>query len=255
MKLPVIFVGHGSPMNAIEDNNYTRSWAKIGQGIQPKSILMISAHWFANETYVQNADKPKIINDMYGFPEELYHVGYQVNGDKALTKKVLSGLNDQVIINNDWGLDHGAWSVLNHMYPKKDVPVVQLSVNRKLAPSEHFELGQALSFLRDEGVLIIASGNIVHNLGMVRFDLTGAHPECIKFDQFIKENTINKSFKNIINYQQLYPGYRLSVPTTDHFDPLFYALGASQEDDTVEIFNESVIMGFMSMTGYIFKSS
>ena len=122
MKLPVIFVGHGSPMNAIEDNAYTREWVRLGRSIRPKSILMLSAHWFTRGSFIQDAENPEIINDMYGFPEALYRVGYQVGGDKALTEKVLTALSGEVSINNDWGIDHGAWSVLNHMYPKERYP-------------------------------------------------------------------------------------------------------------------------------------
>ena len=253
MKLPVIFVGHGSPMNAIEDNEYSRTWAKIGRNIQPKSILMISAHWFTRGTLVQDEENPRIINDMYGFPEELYHVGYQVKGDRALTQSVLDTLGDDVSVNNEWGLDHGAWSVLHHMYPKRDIPVAQLSVNRTLTPEAHFKIGQKLAFLREQDVLIIASGNIVHNLRMVRFDMAGGHPDCVKFDAYIKDSILNKDFDAVINYRDLGDVARLSVPTDDHFDPLLYALGAASKDDTVEVFNESVMMGTMSMTGYIFK--
>ena len=252
MKLPVIFVGHGSPMNAIEDNAYTREWVKLGRSIRPKSILMISAHWFTRGSFIQDAEKPEIINDMYGFPESLYHIGYQVRGDKALTEKVLTALSGDVSVNNDWGIDHGAWSVLNHMYPKRDIPVVQLSVNRDLEPDAHFKIGHALSFLRDEGVLIIASGNIVHNLRMVRFDMDSGHPECVKFDVYIRDNILNKNFNAVIRYRDKGEAARLSVPTTDHFDPLLYALGAAREDDSAEVFNESVMMGYMSMTGYVF---
>lgn len=253
MRLPVIFVGHGSPMNAIEDNAYTRTWDALGRSIRPKSILMISAHWFTHGTFVQDAESPKIINDMYGFPDELYQVGYQVKGDSALTERILATLGDDVSVNNDWGLDHGAWSVLNHMYPDKSIPVVQLSVNRDLEPGAKFKIGQALSSLRDEDVLIIASGNIVHNLRMVRFDMDAGHPACVKFDAFIRDNILSKNYDAVINYRDLGETARLSVPTTDHFDPLLYALGATNKDDRVEVFNESVMMGYMSMTGYVFR--
>ena len=252
MKLPVIFVGHGSPLNAIEDNAYTHAWDKLGRRIHPKSILMVSAHWYTHGTFVQDVDQPEIINDMYGFPEELYRVGYQIKGDKVLSNKVLTALGNKVSINNEWGIDHGAWSVLNHMYPNKDIPVVQLSVNRNLEPEAHFKIGQALSFLRDEDVLIIASGNIVHNLRMIRFDMDTGHPECFKFDAYIKNSILNKDFDAVINYRSIGEAARLAVPMSDHFDPLLYALGASSSNDQVEVFNETVIMGFMSMTGYVF---
>ncbi len=253
MRLPVIFVGHGSPMNAIEDNAYTKEWDALGKKIEPKAILMISAHWFTRGTLIQDAEEPRIINDMYGFPKELYEVGYQVKGDKALTKSVLGAVKREVKVNNDWGLDHGAWSVLAHMVPDRHVPVVQLSVDAYTTPEQHYAIGQDLAFLRDEDVLIIASGNIVHNLRMVRMDMAGGTPECAAFDAFIKESILAKNHDAVLGYPAFGIGASLSVPTTDHFDPLLYALGAAGKDSAVSVFNESLMAGFLSMTSYVFE--
>lgn len=176
MALPVIFIGHGSPMNAIESNEFTTQWQKIGQEIQPKAILMISAHWFVKETYIQNAHQPKTINDLYRFPKELYKIQYKVSGDPLLTQTILNRLTVPITVNNNWGIDHGAWSVLNQMYPNQDIPVVQLSINATLSPEEKFKIGQQLKGLRNEEILIIGSGNIVHNLSRFNVNLIDPYP-------------------------------------------------------------------------------
>ncbi|MBN2852543.1 MAG: dioxygenase, partial [Clostridia bacterium] len=141
MRMPLLFVGHGSPMNAIENNRFTEEWEKIGQSVKPEAILMLSAHWFTQGSFIQDSQHPRIINDMYGFPRDLYHVGYHVKGHQQLTDDVISLISSTVLINNDWGIDHGAWSVLNHMYPKKDIPVVQLSIDANKNNEEKFHIG------------------------------------------------------------------------------------------------------------------
>jgi len=253
MRLPVIFVGHGSPMNAIENNVYTKAWEALGKRFKPEAILMISAHWFTKGTRVQDAESPAIINDMYGFPRPLYEVGYQVKGNKALTKAVLNAVKKPVSIDNDWGIDHGAWSVLNHMYPKKDIPVVQLSVDAGAMPNQHYAVGQDLSRLREKNILIIGSGNIVHNLRRVSMEMAGGYPDCVAFDAYIKNSILNHNHQAVIDYAEFGEGARLSVPTTDHFDPLLYALGAAGDNSQITVFNESLTMGSLSMTSYLFE--
>lgn len=253
MKQAVIFVGHGTPMNAIEQNAFTASWRTLGEAIRPKAILMVSAHWFTKGTWTQDEKQPKVINDMYGFPKPLYEVNYQVNGDIALTNRIRECLGGTVDINNSWGIDHGAWSVLVHMFPKRDVPVVQLSVDALKAPEAHFEIGRKLSALRDEGYLIMGSGNIVHNLRKVNFHKADGEDWADAFDLKIRDAIVAGDYDKCLNYRQLGDIAELAVPTTDHYDPLLYCLGAARASDTVEVFNEARVMGSLSMTSYIFK--
>jgi len=252
MKLPVLFIGHGTPMNAIEQNAFTASWQALGKKMKPKGILMISAHWYTRGTWTQDSDMPSVINDMYGFPRELYAVNYAVHGDRQLTEKTLALLTPDIAINNAWGIDHGAWSVLTHMYPKRDIPVVQLSIDANKTPEEHFKVGQKLRRLRDEGYLIIGSGNIVHNLRRVAFNKTEGYEWADTFDQKIKEAIVAKAFDRCVHYSDFGEVAKLSVPTTEHFDPLLYVLGAAEKQDDVSIFNEATVMGSLSMTSYIF---
>ncbi|MDC7232862.1 MAG: 4,5-DOPA dioxygenase extradiol [Spirochaetales bacterium] len=253
MKMPALFVGHGSPMNAIEDNPFTREWKRIGLSVKPKAILMISAHWFTKGTRIQDKEEPDVINDMYGFPRELYELDYRVRGSKELTDTIIQSLSVPVDIRNDWGLDHGAWSVLTHMYPHKDIPVVQISVNAQASPEDHFKLGRELKTLRDEGVFIIGSGNIVHNLRRMDFNLPRSGTEWANdFDLFAKDAIQNRDYGSVLNYTSQKETSALAVPTTDHLDPLFYILGASDSEDNITVLNEARIMGSLSMTSYLF---
>lgn len=251
MSMPVIFVGHGSPMNAISDNIYTQTWRQLGQKINPKAILMVSAHWFTKGTYTQDEEEPKIVNDMYGFPRELYEVGYQVKGNQALTSAIIKSVSKPIQISNDWGLDHGAWSVLCHMYPDRNIPVVQLSVDALSSPEDHYKIGRELGGLRDLGILIIGSGNIVHNLRVSDMSKVDGYEWNQGFDSQIKEVILAKDHHKVLAYDQM-EGAKLAVPTTDHFDPLLYTLGAAGTVGQVQVFNESHIMGGISMTGYLF---
>lgn len=247
-----MFVGHGSPMNAIDQNTFTKTWAKLGQRFTPRAILMVSAHWFINETAVQNEVFPEKINDMYGFPEALYTLSYPVKGAPWLSEALMEipGL----VINNAWGIDHGAWSVLTHMYPSAQIPVVQLSINKTLAPQDHYTLGKALKPLRDQGVMIMGSGNIVHHLGRVQFNHPSGFDWALAFDGAIKQFILTHDHDKVIHYKALGQSAQFSVPTTDHFDPLLYCLGATSDSDTITVFNEGCIMGSLSMTSYLFES-
>lgn len=254
-KMPVLFVGHGSPMIALEDSDLTRKFREVGDEIiekfqSPKALLVISAHWYTNDTFIQSDSSPRQIYDMYGFPEELYQLKYPALGDIDLTNRVKELLGDSVDLNDQWGIDHGTWSVLVHMFPKADIPVVQLSVNRKLDERESFKLGEKLSPLRDEGYLIIGSGNIVHNLREANFHSDKGSIRADEFDEFILENVLNKNYENILNYEENKNSF-YAVPTKDHFLPFIYSLGASLKDD-VEVFNNLRTLDSISMTSYVF---
>ena len=253
MRLPVIFVGHGSPMNAIEVNAFTESWRKLGEQIKPKAILMVSAHWYTKGTYTQDVEAPPVINDMYGFPQPLYEVNYQVKGDLELTERILEVLGNEVSVNNTWGLDHGAWSVLVHMYPKRDIPVVQLSLDAYKTPEEHFALGEKLAQLRDEGYLIMGSGNIVHNLRRVDFHKNDGYDWADDFDLKIKDAILSKNFELCLQHRTLGEISKLAVPTSDHYDPMLYCLGAGGKDSKISVFNHARVLGGLSMTSYIFE--
>lgn len=254
-KMPVLFIGHGSPMNAIENNTITQQWKMLGKVMpRPKAILSISAHWYTGASYVQDAQKPKQIYDMYGFPAQLYEVEYPVSGSPLLSRRVQELLGSTVSVNNSWGIDHGTWSVLVHLYPACDIPVVQLSINGNLTPQEYFAMGRALQPLSNEGILILGSGNIVHNLRMVDWDNVGGFPWADTFDKWVQECIVKKDMDQLFQYtKQLYA--RQAVPTSEHFNPLLYCLGAVQDSKyNLRIINDVRVLGSMSMTSYMFEN-
>lgn len=255
-RMPVIFSGHGSPMLALEDNEMTRNLRAVGEDViekygKPKAILAISAHWYTEGTFIQSAVEPRQIYDMYGFPQELYELKYSVKGNKALTEAVQKLLGDSVSVNDHWGIDHGTWTVLVHMFPKADIPVVQLSVNGKLSPKESYALGKKLHALREEGYLIFGSGNVVHNLMRVEWDDQGGSEKTLRFNEIITQGIENKDIETVLRYQEL-PDASYAVPTPDHFLPLLYCLGAADGDKT-KVYNNFCNLGSMAMTGYIFE--
>lgn len=256
MKFPVVFTGHGSPMLAIENNNMTEEMAEIGRHIlekygKPKGILSISAHWYRNKTYIQSAEAPEQIYDMYGFPEELYQLKYPVKGNKELTDRVSDILGPSVSVNDEWGIDHGTWAVLVHMFPEHDIPVVQLSVNGYITPEENYDIGRKLSALREEGYLIFASGNIVHNLMRIKWDSDDGTKQTHMFNDYIVDAVVNGDTEKVINYKEgPYPIY--AAPTPEHFLPLIYALG-SANGDPVKVFNNVCTQGSIAMTGFIWE--
>jgi len=254
MKLPVLFVGHGSPMNAIETNTYTLKWEEVGRALpKPKVILAISAHWYTEKTRTSDVIDPRIIYDMYGFPKELYELAYPVKGSPELSEKLVDCLGPDVVIDNHWGIDHGTWSVLCKMFPDADIPVVQLSVNLNAPAKMHFEMGQKLAKLRNVGVLIFGSGNVVHNLSLINWSMPGGYPWAEAFDQYVKEHILNKDFEAVVNYQLAGKCSEKAFYTPDHFYTLLYVLGASDTSDEIEVFNDVCLMGSMSMTGYLFR--
>ncbi len=255
MKMPVLFVGHGNPMNAITDSVYKASWIRIGKKLKPRAILCVSAHWYINKTRVNPKEDPEQIYDMYGFPEELYQVKYPVKGSRELADRVIDLLGSDVEYNTDWGIDHGTWSVLKWMFPDADIPVMQLSINGTMKADYHFDLGRMLSPLRDEGILIIGSGNIVHNLRKVQWGMDTGFDWAFEFDGLIRDAIVQGDFQKTIDYQELGECAKLSVPYPDHYYPLMYALGAALPEDEVLCFNEVCDMGAISMTSYLMGSA
>lgn len=253
-KMPLLFVGHGSPMNAIEDNKFTENWAKIATQLpKPEAILSISAHWYTSETKIMDDENPKMVYDMYGFPDELYRVQYGAKGAPELAHMTKDLITENVKIDNTWGYDHGTWSVLHRMYPDAKIPVFQLSINRNASAQTHFRIGQEINSLRKKGVLIMGSGNVVHNLARVDFDIEGGFPWAIQFDNYIKGKIIDRQFDDVINYKSAGKSSELAFYTPDHYYPLLYILGASDIDDKLTVFNDSCTMGSMSMTCYLFE--
>ncbi|MBF0547670.1 MAG: 4,5-DOPA dioxygenase extradiol [Candidatus Riflebacteria bacterium] len=253
-KMPILFVGHGSPMNAIEDNAYTKGWEEISRRIpKPEAILAISAHWYTNGSRVADAAKPKTIYDMYGFPDSLYKVTYNAPGAPELANLTKKSISRNVQIDNTWGIDHGTWSVLHKMYPKADIPVFQLSVDSSASPEIHFQIGQEISSFREKGVLILGSGNVVHNLSRINWGMQGGHPWAIEFDNYIKDKIISRDYQDVINYKSAGKSSEMSFPTPEHFFPLLYILGASNTGDRLTIFNDSCTLGSLSMTCYLFE--
>ena len=254
-KMPVIFVGHGDPMIALKINEMTETLKKIGKNIiekhgEPKAILCISAHWYTKDTFIQSTEIPNQVYDIFGFPNELYEVKYPVKGSKELTKDVEKILGNEVKINDDWGIDHGTWTVFVHMFPEAKIPVVQLSVNANLSTNKAYKLGEKLAKLREKGYLIVGSGNIVHNLRKIEWDNPKGTQEADKFDRYILENISKREDEKVIKYEEHeYSNY--AVPTPDHFMPILYILGASQGEKPY-IFNEMRELGSLSMTSYAF---
>ncbi len=249
--LPTIFFGHGNPMNAVSINRYTEAWQRMGQETpKPKSILSISAHWFVPGTGVTISTAPRTIHDFGGFPRELYQVQYHAPGDAALARRVQKLLSPlEVTLDPAWGLDHGAWSVLRHVYPAADIPVVQLSIDETKPASFHFEIGEKLAPLRDEGVLIIGSGNLVHNLHTYAW---GRHPRdpydwAVRFEKAAKKMMVAGDFKPLVNYETLGTDAALSIPTPDHYLPLLYVLAAGQKGESIRFPVEGVDGGSISM--------
>ena len=248
VKMPVLFVGHGSPTNAVVENEFSRAWADEANSIpRPKAVLCISAHWETSGTYVTAASLPATIHDFYGFPRPLYEVSYPAPGAPELAHRVRETVRmSKVRPDPDRGLDHGAWSVLRRMFPEADIPVVQLSLDRAKDPAFHYELGKELACLRREGVLIVGSGNIVHNLGVIVWEDT-AYDWAVEFDETVKRLILAGGHDEIVHYPDLGRAARLSVPTNEHFLPLLYVLALREEGDGIRFFSDRVTLGSVSM--------
>jgi len=249
--LPAIFFGHGNPMNALASNQYTEGWHRIGERIaKPKAILAISAHWFVPETGVTISTAPRTIHDFGGFPRELYQVRYPAPGDPDLARRVQQMLAPlPVTLDNSWGLDHGTWSVLRHVYPNADIPIVQLSIDESQPASFHYEIGRKLASLREEGVLIVGSGNLVHNLHTYAWGkhLPDPYDWAVRFENDAKALLLSGDDKPLVHYESLGSEALLSIPTPDHYLPLLYVIGARQRGETVTFPVEGVDGGSISM--------
>ncbi len=255
--MPVLFVGHGSPMNGIEDNEFSQYWKKLASEIEkPKAVLCISAHWLTRGTFITAMEKPKTIHDFGGFPQALFDVQYPAPGNPELAKETAALFEKpKVELDHEWGLDHGTWTVVRHMYPDANIPVLQLSIDYNQPAEYHYEIAKHLAALRKKGVLIIGSGNMVHNLRMVAWDRLN---ESYGFDWAIEMNTIFKEkinsgdHKALIDYEKLNKAAKLAIPTPDHYYPLMYALGLKTEKDNISFFNDKPVAGSLTMTSVKF---
>ncbi len=246
--MPALFVGHGSPTNSLEDNEFSRAWADAGRALpRPTAILCISAHWMTNGTRVTAMEKPKTIHDFYGFPQELYEMKYPAEGSSTLARLAVQTLQKtHVEMDFNWGLDHGTWSVLCRMFPDADIPVVQLSLDGYKEPQQHYELGLQLRPLRNKGVLILGSGNMVHNLMMLSWQDT-AYDWAVEFDEKLKELILSDDHDSIIHYERLGRLASLSIPTNEHYLPMLYILALKDQDDKISFFADKVTLGSISM--------
>ena len=251
--MPVLFVGHGSPMNAIEDNEYSRGWRTVAAQLPPPAaIVCISAHWETSGTHVTAMERPRTIHDFFGFPQALYAIEYPAPGQPSLAKEI-QALVEQTRVGQDlrWGLDHGTWSVLRHMFPDAQVPTVQVSLDRARSPQEHYDLACELSALRRRGVLVIGSGNMVHNLRLLNWeDIETPYEWAQEADAELKRRILTHDHQALIDHRRLGTWAALAVPTLEHYLPMLYVLALQEEGDEPRFFNESVLNS-LSMTGFV----
>ena len=230
-KMPVLFVGHGSPMNGIEDNEFSRRWHEMGKDIPvPAAVIVVSAHWFTSGTKITAMDHPRTIHDFYGFPKPLFDVQYPAPGNAVLAGETATLIKKTpVMLDHDWGLDHGAWSVVKHMYPEATIPVLQISIDFSQGPKFHYELAQELNVLRKKGVLIIGSGNMVHNLGMVNWHQPDSGFDwAVEMNEKFKKLITEGNHAQLINYESMGQAAKLSIPTPEHYLPLLYTIGLQE---------------------------
>jgi 4,5-DOPA dioxygenase extradiol len=253
-KMPVLFLGHGSPMNAIEENQFVKGFRDLAKTLpKPNAILCISAHWFTNGTKVTAMETPRTIHDFGGFPQELFDVKYPAKGSPelaTLTQELVSPTD--VELDHHWGLDHGAWSVIKHLYPNADIPVIQMSIDYTKSGQYHFELAQKLSALRSKGILIVGSGNIIHNLRMV--DFRNINTDNYGFDWAVEAQAdinnflLDGNFQPLIDFEKQSKAFQLSIPTPEHYLPLIYTLGLKGKEEELSLFNDKLVGGSLSMT-------
>ena len=253
-KMPILFLGHGSPMNAIEENQFVEGFRNVGKSIpKPNAILCISAHWLTKGTKVTAMDLPPTIHDFGGFPKALFDVQYPAPGSPELAKETQQILSPIAVeLDDSWGLDHGAWSVIKHLYPNADIPVIQMSIDYNQPMSYHFELANKLQSLREKGILIIGSGNIIHNLRMVDFanmdkDNYG-YDWAIEVREKVNRLLLDGNYSPLIQYEKQSKAFQLAIPTPDHYIPLLYTLGLQQKNEQLSLFNDKLVAGSLSMT-------
>jgi 4,5-DOPA dioxygenase extradiol len=260
-RMPVLFVGHGSPMNAIEDNEFSRVWREIARTLpRPSSILCISAHWETHGSLVTGMDQPPTIHDFGGFPKALFDLQYLAPGSRSLARDTIGAAKKVAVgIDREWGLDHGCWSVLRRMYPHADIPVVQLSLDRGMTERHHYELGRELAPLREMGVLILASGNMVHNLGLMALPRNGdfnVHfglPWALEASECIMSLIDSDRHDELIDYHSLGSAVGLAVPTREHYLPLLYALALKEPTESISVFNDVAVAGSLTMTSLVIQ--
>jgi 4,5-DOPA dioxygenase extradiol len=255
--MPVLFLGHGSPMNAIEENEFVKGFRNVAAEIpKPKAILCISAHWFTQGTFVTAMPMPKTIHDFGGFPDELFKVQYPAPGNPDLAKETAALVKSTTVgLDQSWGLDHGAWSVIKHLYPKADIPVIQFSIDYTKGPEFHYKLAKELQNLRKKGILIVGSGNIVHNLYMVdfkRINDTYGYDWAAEAREKINGFLLKGDDQSIVHYEKLGKALQLAAPSPDHFLPLIYTLGLKTEKESPQLFNDKILAGSLSMTSVKF---
>ena len=256
---PALFVGHGSPMNAIDDNRFTKAWVQMGKRLaglpeQPRAIVAVSAHWMTERPSVRTARTERQVNDMYGFPQALYDISYAPDGDPVLAQRIIDASEGTVVADNSWGLDHGVWTPLYRLFPKANVPVVPVSVSPRLDAERHFELGRLLRDLRDDGVMVIGSGNVVHSFKYANPGFEESMlPWAERVDAEVRDAVVGHDWDRVIRWKKGFaPDIRKAFQTTEHFLPLPAVLGAAWEDEPVEVWNEGGQLGSFSMTSYAF---
>ncbi|WP_237729310.1 4,5-DOPA-extradiol-dioxygenase [Schlesneria paludicola] len=253
-EMPVLFVGHGSPMNALEDNEFTRTWMTLGKSLpKPKAILCISAHWETKGSFVTAMEKPKTIHDFGGFPKALFDFQYNAAGSQWLAAQTQSTVHSAAIgLDNAWGLDHGCWSILSRLYPAADIPVVQLSLDQTKPAQYHYDLARELSGLRKKGVLIVGSGNVIHNFRYLNMNATKQNPMsldwAIEANREFKALVIDRNHRELINYTKHNRAFQLAAPTPEHYLPMLYAIALAGKDEKVTFFNDAIVASSISMT-------
>ncbi len=251
-RMPVLFIGHGSPMNGIEDNEFSQRWKKMATEIPtPKAVLVVSAHWFTRGTHITAMEHPETIHDFGGFPKALFDVRYPAPGDPKLARETASRVHSTTVdLAHDWGLDHGTWTVVRHMYPEAVIPVLQLSIDYSKGPHHHYELAKELAGLRKKGVLVIGSGNMVHNLRLVSWDMIqgGGYDWANEMNDKFKTLILNNDHSSLIEYERLGKEAKLAIPTPEHYLPLLYTMALKDKDETVSFFNDKAVGGSLTMT-------
>jgi 4,5-DOPA dioxygenase extradiol len=253
-RMPAVFLGHGSPMNALEQNRYTDTWRGLGKALpRPRAILAVSAHWYIRGTAVTAMRLPKIIHDFGGFPQALFDMRYPAPGDPALAARVQGLLAPLAVgLDESWGLDHGTWSVLVHVYPQAEIPVVQLSIDATQPAQFHYELGARLRELRNEGVLILGSGNVVHNLRAIDWNAAATgHDWAVRFNRQVRDHLAQGDHAPLIAYEGFGPDARLAIPTPEHYLPLLYVIGLQEPGESISFANDDIQNGSISMLSVV----
>ena len=253
--MPTLFIGHGSPMNGIENNEFSDSWVDLARHIPiPKAVLVVSAHWYTHGTFVTAMDFPGTIHDFGGFPQALFDVQYPAPGDPKLAAEIPGLIHSTPVgLDHDWGLDHGTWTVVRHMYPNADIPVLQLSIDYTKSPVQHYEIAKEIYALRKKGVLVIGSGNMVHNLRMLSWEMIngGGYDWAIEMNDKFKNLIANGDYQPLINYRNLGSDAMLAIPTPEHYLPLIYTLGMKNDKEEVSFFNDKAVGGSLTMTSVL----